>query len=329
MQRRALLVGINHYDHYPPLLSSIKDAKDMKSLLETHEPLDDCIEPNFHCTLLLSNKYPDKKITRVRLHRAIDRLFNESTPDTELVLLYFSGHGFESNLGGYLVTQDARDMAEGVSVNDILIYANNSRVKNIVILVDCCYSGHMGDIPFLKSSIISLRDGISILTASSKKQVALETLRGGYFTEALLSALRGTHSDMDGTVNINHLYQAASAYLKQEDQNPSLKTNLSQLPMLRKTPPRVPLATLQKLPFLFDSARHQRPLDESHLSDSKDAYEDHVTDFGHLLLLETQGLVKPCKSSSLLVAAKEGEKCSLSPQGVFYWQMMWNRARMK
>jgi uncharacterized caspase-like protein len=54
--------------------------------------------------------------------------------------LYFSGHGFIDSLGGYIVTPDFKKYDEGVSMDDILKFANLSKAKGKIVILDCCHS---------------------------------------------------------------------------------------------------------------------------------------------------------------------------------------------
>ena len=107
--RRALLVGINDYPS-APLAGCVNDAKKMERVVRRH----DDGQVNFDTQLLTSDQ---QRITRARLREAIENLFADPA---EVALLYFSGHGTENNLGGYLVTTDATSYDEGVSLGDVL-----------------------------------------------------------------------------------------------------------------------------------------------------------------------------------------------------------------
>jgi hypothetical protein len=52
-----------------------------------------------------------------------------------------SGHGFINSLGDYIVTTDFEKYDEGVSMDDILKFANLSKAKDKIIILDCCHSG--------------------------------------------------------------------------------------------------------------------------------------------------------------------------------------------
>lgn len=66
--------------------------------------------------------------------------------DADTALLYYSGHGHIDAIGGYLVTPDYSDYDYGISLQDVLTIANNSRCKNKIIILDSCFSGFMGSI---------------------------------------------------------------------------------------------------------------------------------------------------------------------------------------
>lgn len=66
------------------------------------------------------------KESRAMLKDSIEELFSL---EAEVVLLYFAGHGYVENSGGYILTSEAKRGDEGVSLNNILIYANESKIK--------------------------------------------------------------------------------------------------------------------------------------------------------------------------------------------------------
>ena len=94
--------------------------------------------PNFSIKLVTS---PRDSISKPALRRAIVELFDGPC---DIALLYFSGHRFIKNTGGYLVTPDHQRYDEGVSMDDILTLANQSRAHDKVIIFDCCHSGAAG-----------------------------------------------------------------------------------------------------------------------------------------------------------------------------------------
>lgn len=79
--------------------------------------------------------------TKSELKGLIKQLFSG---DCETALLYFSGHGLLHDVGGYIVTPDFKLNDKGISMDEILSIANESKAQNRVIILDCCHSGAMG-----------------------------------------------------------------------------------------------------------------------------------------------------------------------------------------
>src|SRR3954453_5565321 len=208
--RRALLVGINHYES-APLSGCIDDARRMERLLRRHD--DGGV--NFDTHLLTSDR---EVVTRARLRESIENLFADPT---DVALLYFSGHGTENDLGGYLVTTDADAYDEGVWLTEVLTYANRARhVAEIVIIVDSCHSGSLGAVPAADNTHAELREGLSILTASRASQVSMEEGESGVFTALVCAALAGGAADILGHVTVAGVYAYVDQALGAWDQRP-------------------------------------------------------------------------------------------------------------
>ena len=166
--RKALIVGINDYPN-GPLRGCVNDALAMKGVFETHADG----SPNFGIKLITS---PNDTITRASLRAAIDALFSS---DSDIALLYFSGHGLIKSTGGYLVTPDAKKYDEGVSMDEILNLANQSKAKNKIIFLDCCHSGALGTPTLGGGHTSQLSEGLSILTASRDSEFCPRNKRRG------------------------------------------------------------------------------------------------------------------------------------------------------
>ena len=230
-RRLALVVGI---DDYPtaPLSGCVNDAEAVADLLRTHADG----SPNFDVRFVTA---PNSKVTRASLKELITDLFGKQ--DCDVALLYFSGHGTESDLGGYLVTQDAAKYDEGVNLTDVLTLANNSPARERMIILDSCMSGAFGQVPATGSSSASLAEGITILTASKSGQLSMEQGGRGVFTELLCGALDGGAADVLGHVTATSVYSYVEQALGPWNQRPLFKAHLSNVVPLRKAQPAVPL----------------------------------------------------------------------------------------
>ena len=133
MARRALLVGINNYDNISPLTGCVLDATKMKDLLARNH--DGC--PNYDCRLLTTDT---ERVTRAYLREVWGQLFDNFSDD---ILFYFSGHGTPTATGGFVCTQDATTHEPGLPMDEILLLANRSRAREVLLILDCCFAGSL------------------------------------------------------------------------------------------------------------------------------------------------------------------------------------------
>ena len=187
--RRALIVGINYYEHGNPLFGCVDDAHAVKAVLERH----DGGSVNFDC-LLLTGTGPSDRVDRGNLKDSIVQLFRT---EAEIALFYFAGHGHIEATGGYLLATDSRRGDEGVSLSEILTLANASPATNKVIVLDSCHSGIAGTAP-TGGQLATLSEGLTVLTASTKDQYATEENGRGVFTTLFVDALNGSAANLTG-----------------------------------------------------------------------------------------------------------------------------------
>lgn len=308
--RRALIVGIDDYQQ-APLYGCVNDANAISAVLSTHATG----APNFHTLVRTS---PPNNITRATLRDAIVKLF-ESECDT--ALFYFSGHGFVRSGDGCIVTTDAQRYDEGILMTEILGWANNSPVKNRVIIFDCCYSGYMGSPGTTGSKVAQLAEGLTVLTASRTSDVAMERDGGGVFTDLVLSALRGGAADLRGHITPGSVYAYVDQALGAWDQRPIFKTNVTQFTSLREVQPQVALRTLRKLPLYFPTPQDQHMLDPSY-EDTVEGFDpENVKIFKDLQKMEGVGLVVPIDEDHMYYAAMNSKSCRLTALGAQYWRL--------
>ena len=312
--RRALCVGI---DEYPgePLRGCVGDAERITAVLRTNHDG----TPNFDCrTLTAPLGMGLNLITRTVLREAIERLFRDRA---DIALLHFSGHGTINNLDGYIVTQDARKYDEGVAMGEIIKWANNSKATEVVIFLDCCFSGSLGNLPAVDNTKALLREGVSILTASRSDQPSVEIGGGGLFTSLVIDSLAGGAADVLGAVTVPGVYAYVETALGAWDQRPLFKSHVSQLVPLRQCTPPIDWATLRRLPTLFPLPAEDLPLAPAYESTSKTADPAKVRVFKDLQALSRVHLVVPCDAEHMYDAAMNSKPCRLTPSGRYYWRL--------
>lgn len=315
--KKALVVGINDYPS-SPLRGCINDASSIATILEANGNGD----PNFEVRL-------ERNVSsKSKLKAMIVELFSGSS---DVVLFYFSGHGFLNEIGGYLVTPDYSKYDEGISMDEILVIANQSKAKDKIIILDCCHSGAMGN-PTINGGVSNLGEGISILTASRDDEPAKEINGHGVFTNLLISALQGGAADLRGHISPGGVYAYIDQALGAWEQRPVFKTNVSRFTSIRTITPQVPLEVLRKIIDYFPNASDEFRLDPSfedtnsrsvkHEVKEPYAKPENVSIFKNLQKYQSIGLVVPIDSPYMYFAAMESKACKLTALGLHYWRLV-------
>jgi hypothetical protein len=312
--RRALCVGIDKYP-FGSLRGCVNDADRMASLLAKHEDN----TPNFDCrTFRAPEDGGGDKITRSELRKAVQELFRQPA---EVALFHFSGHGTVNDLDGYLVTQDASAYDEGLAMGEVLKMANDSKTEEVVIFLDCCHAGNLGNPPVVDNSKALLRQGISILTASRGDQVSVEASGAGLFTSLVGDALEGGAADVLGEVTAPAIYAFVEAALGAWDQRPLFKSHVSKVLPLRKCKPAVNLAVLRELPSLFPVPAEDFSLSPEFEETSSAADSAKTIIFSKLQSLSRVHMVVPIDAPHMYAAAMESKACRLTASGRYYWRL--------
>ncbi|HWH85810.1 MAG TPA: caspase family protein [Pseudomonas sp.] len=312
--RKGLFIGINHYAHISPLSGCCNDAMAMASVLKTNANGD----PNFKNVVLTS---AEDTLGRGKLEDQIRELFSG---DCNVALLYFAGHGgFDTdNDEGMLLPQDYRNTKDGIRISDILNWAAKAtRIKNKVIILDCCQSGSAGEVRALRSESSVVGEGMTILTACKKAQPALEGAQHGVFTGLLLQALHGGAANILGDITPGSLYSFVDNALSAWEQRPVFKTNVSQFISLREVSPLIPKQILRKLPDWFAEAESIFPLDPSYEPTEQAFVPEHGEVFAQLQKCNRHSLIEPVDAEHMYYAALHSTGCRLTALGAYYREL--------
>jgi len=318
--RKALVVGIDYYAHCAALNGCVDDAHAVKNVLERNS--DGTV--NFGVKLL-SAAGPRGLITRSALRDQIRELFKG---DGEIAFFYFAGHGHIETTGGYVVCSDAETGDEGVSLGDVLAYADESPARNRIIILDSCHSGIAGAKPAAPSNA-ELREGTTILTASTADQHASEKARAGVFTTLLVDALNGAACNLVGDVTPGSVYAHIDQSLGPWDQRPVFKTNVKSFVSLRRVQPPIGLRDLQLITQLFPSPGFVFHLDPSFEPERTGtsaaiAAPDRVNTekFAILQKYNRVNLVVPVGAPHMWHAAMRSKACKLTALGEHYRRLV-------
>ena len=318
--RKALVVGVNFYAHSTPLHGCVDDAHAVKNVLERNS--DGTV--NFGVKLLTGTGPPDV-VTRSEMKENIRELF---VGESEVALFYFAGHGHIETTGGYLLASDSRSGDEGVSLSDVLAFANSSRARNRVILLDSCHSGIAGASPLAPANA-DLKEGTTILTASTADQYATEKKGSGVFTALLVDALNGAACNLVGDVTPGSVYAHIDQSLGPWEQRPVFKTNVKSFVSLRKVQAPISLGDLQRITEFFPSLGFDFRLDpafepERSSADTGIEAPDPVKteQFAVLQNYNRVNLVVPVGALHMWHAAMNSKACKLTVLGEHYRRLV-------
>jgi len=210
----------------------------------------------------------------------------------------------------------------GVPLSSILGKVQASAVREVVVILDCCFAGGGGGVPQLGASIAALREGVTLLLASRADQPAAETGVGrGLFSFYLCGALDGGAADVVGKVTLAGVYAYLSESFGPWDQRPMFKANVDRLHELRRCSPAVPINELRRLSEFFPDYDHEFRLDPSYEPDAEPADAEHEAVFAILQRCRAAKLVEPIGADHMYFAAVHSKACRLTPLGKHYLGM--------
>ncbi len=199
--RKALIVGIDYYDRIPALAGCVNDASAVKSVLERHADG----TTNFTTPEILLGATADSAVTKQELKEAVRQLFYD---DADIALLYFAGHGYTEDTGGFLCASDCATGDDGLPLAEVMTFANKSQAKNKVIVLDSCHSGIAGDSP-IHDKFAEVAEGHDDLERLGSKPVCAGSCRRRrrrIQTSLFVHALQGAAANLVGDVTPGSVY---------------------------------------------------------------------------------------------------------------------------
>lgn len=320
--KKGLFIGIDNYKNNQ-LVNCVNDATTLSKLFQYND--DGTV--NFETKELLN-----EAATRSNIRKSIKELFEG---DSEMVLLYFSGHGLDDDRDGVIVSVDYSEDDCGVRMEEILSIANKSKCKNKIIILDCCKGGLFGKIQGVVGDNSALSNGLTILTATTESGLASDgTLLDGHglFTALMIEALKGGAYDILGRVTPGSVYAYIDQALGAWEQRPVFKTNVSEFSIIRQGHPKISLSTLQKITKYFGNPDKELFLNPSfeetnieggyHAEKKPYAIEENVKVLKDLQKLNRNGLLIPKDANHMYDVVMESKSCILTPLGKHYWNLV-------
>lgn len=209
----AVVIGISQYreEVIPKVAYAVKDAEAVAQLLEKQAGI-----PKTHIRILT-----DAKATGNDLRTVGDWLRMRVKSESK-VYVYYAGHGTPNPTTGeaYLVPWDGNpDYPTGLfPLNELYSTLNKLPAKDIVVLLDSCFSGAQGRSVLAKGArpmVISVENPllangkVIVLAAATGSQISSDYDKAGHglFTYVLLTGLQGeADTDKNGLVTLKELY---------------------------------------------------------------------------------------------------------------------------
>jgi len=177
-----------------------------------------------------------------------------------------------------------------------------------------------------------INEGVTILTASKKRELAMEINGKGVFTNLLLEALKGGAANINGHITPGSIYAYIDQALGPWEQRPVFKTNVSGFTIIRNANPLIDNAALKRITAYFPVSTQQHPLDASyeytndpeirHRYAEPYAVPENVAVFNDLQKMCRVGLVEPVGEEHMYWAAMNNKSCRLTKLGHHYWRLV-------
>lgn len=306
--KKALVIGVDHYQRFGDLGGCANDAKAVSDRLRRHTDG----SANFQVF-----DEPPGEIGRDRLKAMLGKCFLEGAAD--VALFYFAGHGSpRDGQSVELCTTDGTDQTPGVDFTDVLEMVAESKSRQKVVILDCCYSGGGGGLPALNIDGAFLPPGTTLLSASRGDEAAMEAAGGGIFTGYLTAALDGAAGDLRGRVTAAGLYAYLDECFGAIDQRPQFKANVDGLTELRRCAPRIADDDLRTMAEMFPDPNITFDLDPSYEPELDPHHAEHERLFTVLQTGRASRLVDPVSEEHLYFEALNNGAVVLTPLGRHY-----------
>lgn len=207
---RALIVGINQYQRFPPLEYAVSDAEEVKDILVN--------ELGFEAENVIY--LIDGEATKSNILKSFLSFTSDNVKIDDRLFVFFAGHGCtKAGLRGevgYLVPFDAdiKDYSSFIRWDELTRNAELIRAKHILFVMDACYGGlavnrnvQAGSSRFLKD--MYQRFSRQVITAGKANEVVSDS--GGpipnhsVFTGHLIEGIRGKAANEYGVITANGL----------------------------------------------------------------------------------------------------------------------------
>jgi DNA-binding winged helix-turn-helix (wHTH) protein len=274
-RRLALLIGNTIFDNpktFPMLHTPANDIRDFARVLREYGSFE-----------ILNTLLDEISGT---INGAIDDLFSEAERG-DLVLLYFSGHGYRGRTGNYYLasrnSHPKRMRSTSVPAFFIHDVMKSSRSRHKLIILDCCFSG-----AFIKDRKGGVREPVlltemrgeaeAILASSGIVEYSFEEEGpDSLFTRYLIQGIETGEADQngDGQISIDELFDYADERVRKArpSQTPMKEVSIRESEIVIAISPKSPVG--RPLVDIYDSFHRDGTIElnfPNPVRDEKDFY---------------------------------------------------------
>ncbi|KQL57121.1 MULTISPECIES: caspase family protein [Bacillaceae] len=228
---KALIIAVDQYNSANSLPNTVNDALEVKRLLLE--------SPSFF-------KEQDVQVFQGSISRRTILLsaiksFFESAVNTDVLFLFWAGHGAFIDNEGYFVPFDGDIYSPNISMikmSEVRDLIDQTAANTVLSFFDTCHSGAI-----TRSVQQEMHRGLEVkgsgkvlIAACTASEYAADRAGHGAFTDYLIRGLEGEAADRNGDIDVYNLYSFVSKKLNEEiaDQNPVIKSTLNGAPLLLK-----------------------------------------------------------------------------------------------
>ncbi|MGL5126355.1 MAG: caspase family protein [Fusobacteriaceae bacterium] len=221
----AILIGINDYEvdtentyQLKPLKACVKDIQNIKDVL-----IKKCGFKKKNIYSIESYEGHTEKEIRNKIEMFLDEISQTFENETDSIYFQFSGHGVLSDDLSYIMLHSSP--LKILEIPDII--GRRIIPKYQFYTFDCCHCGQVTYVRGKESEAENLNeffkksDGIDILYACKKNQVALETENGGKLTNSIIKIISDLeYYDKDSILSSGILIDFVKKEMIEEKQEP-------------------------------------------------------------------------------------------------------------
>ena len=214
-----LAIGIDQYQHCPPLYNATKDAKEVVSILKDRYLFEEAQIKTLY----------NEQANRKNIYSAF-RSLAETVTSVDNVVIYFSGHGIYDNIyeEGYWipVEADKDDFEHFVPNSDIRKILSAIKSRHTFVIVDSCFSGTLfGEGAYRNITFRKERDPSRWGLTAGRKEVVADGEKGknSPFARSLIKELKNADRPLGVAELCNKILEIVPANAEQTPRGEPLK----------------------------------------------------------------------------------------------------------